>query len=145
MVCLFCDRSKDSVFIKHKIYETETEFVVYNIRPGKNKGRCLIIPKRHVKTIRELNETEIASLFQTVRHVSQKLNQHLRPAGFNYGLNEGKTAGQTIEHLHFHIIPRYRNDDFPEYHLFHRHPRNKKNLTDKELEPVIREFRKLFK
>lgn len=139
MDCPFCFKNH-----RHKIYETKTEYVVYSIRPGKNKGRCCVIPKRHVKDIRELSEIEAASLFKTIRFISSKLAGYLKPEGFNYGLNEGKIAGQTIEHFHFHIIPRFKDDKLPEFHLFHRSPKTKRNLSDKELKPFIEEFRKLL-
>lgn len=137
--CPFCIKNH-----RHKIYETKTEYVIYNLRPGKNKGRCCVIPKRHVKNIREFSEIEAASLFKTVRLVSLKLAEHLKPVGFNYGLNEGKIAGQSYEHLHFHIIPRYKNDGLSEFHPFHRDPKTKRNLSDRELRPLVEEFRRLF-
>jgi len=138
--CPFCSPK----IKEHIIYETQTEMVVYNLRPGKNKGKCCVVPKRHVASIRQLSEVETGSLFKTVRIVSQKLNDFLKPAGFNYGLNEGKIAGQTSKHLHFHIIPRYKNDGLPEFHVFHRDPKTKRNLSDEKLRPVIEEFRRLF-
>lgn len=128
----------------HKVYETKIEYVIYSIRPGKNKGRCCVIPKRHVSNVRQLTDEELISLFKTIKYISIKLNKYLKPEGFNYGWNEGEIAGQTIDHLHFHIIPRFLHDDLPEFHLFHRDPKMKKNLSDLELEPLIKEFRYLF-
>ncbi len=140
MKCPFCDVD---IIRKHKIYETGTEHVIYNIRPA-NKGQCLVVPKRHVKRIRELSEEEAGSMLLTMKHVSEKLDSYLCPDGFNYGLNEGDCAGQTIEHLHFHIMPRYKGDSLPEYHLFHRDPSIKKDLGPAEIEASVKEFRKVF-
>ena len=140
MNCPFCDKENIE---KQKIYETETEYVLYNIRPA-NKGQCLIIPKKHVSNIRELSDEETASLFKTAKFVSSKLNEYIKPDGFNYGINEGECAGQTIEHLHLHIIPRICDDKLQEFHLFHREPSTKRNLSEEELKPFVEEFKKLF-
>ena len=140
MECPFCS---EEIIEKQKIYETDSEYIIYSIRPA-NKGQCLVIPKRHVQNIRELSESEAGSLMKTVRLVSITLKHHLKPDAFNYGFNEGAYSGQTVEHLHFHILPRFKGDNLPEFHLFHRDPRKKQNLTDDELKPFVEEFRKIF-
>jgi diadenosine tetraphosphate (Ap4A) HIT family hydrolase len=129
---------------KHKIYESDKSFVIYNIRPGKNKGRCVVIPKRHVTNIRELSEEEIFDLIKIVQKVSVKLSNYLHPLGFNYGWNEGIIAGQTIDHIHFHIMPRYDNDGLSKHHLFHRNPKDSIDLSDEELQPLVEEFKSLL-
>jgi histidine triad (HIT) family protein len=138
--CPFCN---PAVIENQKIYETETEYVLYNIRKT-NRGRCEVVPKRHVKNIRELSEKETASILNTVKLVSQKLFEYLKPDGFNFGFNEGERAGQAIDHFHFHIFPRFKDDSMPEFHLFHGGPKTKKNLTPDELQKLTKEFRKLF-
>ena len=145
MKCPFCPKDKA---LKHKIFETASEYVIYNIRPGENRGKCTVVPKRHVTKIRDLTDEETASLFKIVRLVSIVYSEKLKPPpiGFNYGLNEGSIAGQTLEHLHFHIIPRYQDDGLSDIHLFHRDPQAKAklNLSDEELRPIVNEFKKLF-
>lgn len=138
MECPFCNKN---IIDKQKLFETEHEYVIYNIRPA-NKGQCLVVPKRHVNNIRELSDEEATSMFRTVRLVSSKLKRYLNPEGFNYGFNEGEYTGQTIEHLHFHIMPRFLSDNLPEYHLFHREI--KKNLSEEEIKPSVEEFKRLF-
>ena len=140
MDCPFCNKN---ILDKHKIYETDTEYVLCNIRPA-NKGQCIVIPKNHVSNIRELSKEEAGNLLKTVKFISSRLKEHLNPDGFNYGFNEGEHSGQTIEHLHFHIMPRFVNDNLPEFHLFHRNPLAKKNLSEEKLKPLIEELRKLF-
>jgi diadenosine tetraphosphate (Ap4A) HIT family hydrolase len=140
MKCPFCDEDNVS---RHKIYETATEYVVYSIRPA-NKGQCLVVPKRHVVSVSGLGEEEAGSLFRTVRHVSRILKDYLEPDGFNYGLNEGKIAGQTIDHLHFHIMPRFAGDVLPGFHIFHRDPARKQDLSPAEMDTSVSEFRKVF-
>ena len=111
---------------------------MHNIRPA-NKGQCIVLPKRHIENIRDLNSDELSELFMTVQGISKKLNDYLKPIGFNYGFNEGYYAGQRVKHFHFHIIPRIDGDydRLPEYHLFHRDPNTKKDLTESEIEWYI--------
>ncbi|NQU77563.1 HIT family protein [Candidatus Falkowbacteria bacterium] len=140
MNCPFCDKE---IIATQKIYETQTEYVIYNIRPA-NKGHCLVVPKRHVQNITQLTDEEAASLIKTVKYIYKKLKEHLNPVGFNNGFNDGEYAGQTVEHFHFHIIPRFKNDNLPEFHLFHRDPKTKRNFSDEEIKPFVEEFRKIL-
>jgi histidine triad (HIT) family protein len=139
--CPFCNKD---VIHNQKLWETDTEYVFYNIRKT-NRGRCLVVPKRHVENIRELTGKEAGSLFQTIQSVSQVLSEYLKPVGINYGFNEGQYAGQMISHFHFHILPRFENDPVLKYHLFHGDPQNKSDLTQNELDKLVTEFRKIFK
>ena len=139
--CPFCD---PEIIEKQKIYETETEYVFYNYRKT-NKGRCLVIPKRHVSNINELTDKEAGNLIKTVRLVSTKLKNYLKPAGINYGFNEGARAGQVTSHFHFHILPRFEGDKVLQYHLFHEDPKTKSEWSDKELSELVSEFKNLFR
>ena len=134
--CPFCNKE---VIEKQKICETGAEY----IRPA-NKGQCIVLPKRHVQNIMELTESEAGSLLKTIRFASTILEAYLHPDAFNYGFNEGAYSGQMVKHLHFHVIPGFKGDKLPEFHLFHRDPKTKKNLADGELKPFVLEFRKVF-
>lgn len=141
MNCPFCDQLN---IRKQLLAETATEYVLYNIRKT-NKGRCLVIPKRHVRTIRDLTDKELQGLMRTVQWVSEKLNSYLHPAGINYGFNEGGKAGQEIDHFHFHILPRYENDIVPEFHIFHHNRKLRQNYPDEEFRALVKEFQKIFR
>jgi len=142
MDCPFCNKNNIE---KHKINETKSEYVLYNIRKS-NKGRCLVVPKRHVSNIRELTDKEAESLIVTAKYVSRVLNNYLKPEGFNYGFNEGTIAGQEVEHLHFHILPRFKGDKklHPRFHVFHS-SLPKKNWSEKEYKALVKEFSRIFK
>lgn len=73
-------------------------------------GHTLIIPKRHVGSIFDLSAQETQSAFDLLRIARQDLKGRCDPAGFNVGINDGRAAGQTVPHLHIHLIPRYQDD-----------------------------------
>ena len=95
--------------IRDRIFENSVGFVIYDKFPV-NKGHCLIVPKREYADYFESTEEEIEGLnkllFQTKDFIKKKYN----PDGFNVGINSGKDAGQTVFHMHIHLIPRYKND-----------------------------------
>jgi len=74
-------------------------------------GHTLIIPKRHVASFFELTEQERASMFSLLDIAKAKLEQEHKPDGYNIGVNDGSSAGQTVPHCHMHLIPRYDEDN----------------------------------
>jgi len=73
-------------------------------------GHCLIVPRRHMVSFFEATKEEQAALFELVAQMRQLLLQERSPDGFNIGINDGRAAGQTVMHLHIHLIPRYLGD-----------------------------------
>ena len=73
-------------------------------------GHTLIIPRRHVGSFFELTPPERARMFELLTQAKAELDGTLQPDGFNIGINDGAAAGQTVAHLHLHLIPRYRGD-----------------------------------
>ena len=73
-------------------------------------GHTLVVPKRHVAGLFDLSDEEQAAVWRLVAMVRAKLMAELKPDGFNIGVNDGTTAGQTILHAHVHVIPRRLGD-----------------------------------
>ncbi len=73
-------------------------------------GHSLIIPKRHIASWFDLTEEERTRLFQHLSKAKTALEAEFKPDGYNIGINEGEAAGQTVLHLHVHLIPRYQGD-----------------------------------
>ena len=94
---------------KKKIIENENAFAIYDRFPV-SKGHVLVIPKRVVAEIFDLNDEEYSSCFNLVKDVKKILEEEFKPDGFNIGINNGEKAGQTIFHAHIHVIPRYSGD-----------------------------------
>jgi diadenosine tetraphosphate (Ap4A) HIT family hydrolase len=73
-------------------------------------GHTLIIPKRHVESFFDVTDAERTDLMSLVAAARTDLDREFRPAGYNIGINDGAAAGQTVPHLHIHLIPRYEGD-----------------------------------
>jgi diadenosine tetraphosphate (Ap4A) HIT family hydrolase len=102
--CPFCNLSKD------RVIDEDRHFVV--IRDGYpiTLAHTLVIPKRHVGSIFELEEEERETLFSVLEAAKERLVDEFHPDSFNIGINDGPEAGQTVPHLHIHLIPRYKGD-----------------------------------
>lgn len=106
MKCLFCQILQNKTDI---IYENEYFYVIYDHFPV-SKGHTLIIPKRHIEDYFSLTFDEASILHQTILLMKELLDQEFQPDGYNIGINNGEAAGQSIFHLHIHLIPRYIGD-----------------------------------
>lgn len=73
-------------------------------------GHALIIPRRHVGSFFETTAAERASLLQLLDQAKTIIDAEFRPDACNIGINDGRAAGQTVPHLHIHLIPRYAGD-----------------------------------
>lgn len=73
-------------------------------------GHTLIIPRRHVISFFELTEEEVIAVHDLLRRMKDRLDETLKPGGYNVGINVGAVAGQTVAHVHVHLIPRYPGD-----------------------------------
>ena len=107
--CIFCKIIQGEI-PSAKVYEDEEVFAFLDISQV-TKGHTLIIPKKHVENIYETNEEIASSLFARVPKIANALKKAYQPAGINILNNNGKAAGQTVFHIHIHLIPRYDESD----------------------------------
>jgi diadenosine tetraphosphate (Ap4A) HIT family hydrolase len=75
-----------------------------------NPGHTLVIPRRHVAAWFDTSREEQIAILELTDRVKATLDAELHPDGYNLGINCGEAAGQTVPHLHLHLIPRYRGD-----------------------------------
>ncbi|MCK4823658.1 HIT family protein [bacterium] len=75
-----------------------------------NKGHVLVVSRRHVEDYFSLEQDEVEEIWKLVEEVKGLIQLEFQPAGFNIGFNVGPVAGQTIDHVHIHVIPRYEGD-----------------------------------
>lgn len=104
MPCAFCELPSDRIVLEGRL--------AVAIRDGfpVSEGHTLVIPKRHVASLFETTEGERTELMDLLFQARHAIDRELQPAGYNIGLNDGPAAGQTIPHLHIHLIPRYAGD-----------------------------------
>ena len=102
--CPFCRPSPDDVMIDH-----ELAYALYDRYPV-NPGHMLVIPRRHVAGWFEATGPEQQALLAVLDRVKELLDERYNPDGYNIGINMGEAAGQTVMHLHIHVIPRYKGD-----------------------------------
>ena len=104
MECPFCNPRPENV-----LYEDGLIRILLDSYPA-NRGHLLVVPKRHVERWEELRDGEKSALVRGVDLAMEKLEETLKPDGFNVGMNLGRAAGQTVPHLHVHVIPRWEGD-----------------------------------
>jgi superfamily II DNA or RNA helicase/diadenosine tetraphosphate (Ap4A) HIT family hydrolase len=75
-----------------------------------SQGHCMVVPRRVIGTWWEASAEERADMLALVDELKGRLDAELRPDGYNVGFNSGTAAGQTVRHLHVHVIPRYHGD-----------------------------------
>jgi diadenosine tetraphosphate (Ap4A) HIT family hydrolase len=102
--CIFCTLEKNSLVLVNAL-----AINIYDNYPV-SKGHSLVIPKRHISSLSEATTQEITALFSLVDETKKQLYEIYKPTGFNIGINDGASAGQTVMHLHIHVIPRYKGD-----------------------------------
>lgn len=73
-------------------------------------GHTLIIPKRHTNSLFGLTQPEFFELYELIHQIKTELDDEFSPDSYNIGINDGPAAGQTVPHLHIHVIPRYQGD-----------------------------------
>lgn len=106
--CIFCN-DKGINLRDYEIPNLKNWYLKWDEYPV-NPGHILIIPKRHFQSIFEINLIEFLELWKAVFYAKRLINTIHKPDGYNLGINDGEVAGQSIMHLHIHLIPRYKND-----------------------------------
>ena len=91
------------------IIENDLAFAHYDTYPV-SEGHCLLITRRHVAHYFEATDEEKAALWNLLNEVKPVIDREFGPDGYNVGVNVGAAAGQSIPHLHIHLIPRYAGD-----------------------------------
>jgi diadenosine tetraphosphate (Ap4A) HIT family hydrolase len=102
--CPFCSPVPEEIVLRNPLC-----YARYDRYPV-SKGHVLIVPFRHVSNFFELSQDERKAALELVWEANAKLCSDFHPDGYNVGVNVGSAAGQTVMHVHIHLIPRYQGD-----------------------------------
>ncbi len=106
--CIFCKIAKGDI-PSTTIYEDDDFKVILDINPA-SKGHAVILPKNHAANLMELSDDDASKILLVARKCADAMMKTLHCDGINILQNNGEAAGQTVFHLHVHLIPRYKDD-----------------------------------
>ena len=101
--CLFCTDPRGVSLQNEFAYSARDTY-------GVSPGHSLVIPRRHVAEFFDLTAEEVTACMNLINEEKKLLDEEFKPDGYNIGVNVGLAAGQSIYHVHIHIIPRYKGD-----------------------------------
>ncbi len=108
--CVFCDIIEGAIPAA-RLIETDKVISFLDIHPV-NPGHALVVPKRHVASLLELQQDELHVAIFVAKRVAAAVSEATGSPAFNILQNDGEAAGQEIEHVHLHVIPRQPDDGF---------------------------------
>jgi histidine triad (HIT) family protein len=108
MDCLFCKIAAKEIPTSI-VYEDDATLGILDVHP-RSPGHTMVIPKAHAENILDLPPEAVGPVFTAVKKVTSLLQKSLQPDGFTIGVNHGRVSGQTVDHLHIHIMPRWNDD-----------------------------------
>jgi len=106
--CIFCKIIKGDI-PAHKLYEDENILAFLDISPV-SQGHCLVVPKDHYDRLDDCPADTVAAIGRKIGSIAQAIVAATDAEGYNLLNNNGRCAGQIVEHVHFHIIPRRDGD-----------------------------------
>ncbi len=126
--CIFCK------IINHEIpsdiiYEDGDTIAIVDIRPV-SKGHTLVMPKKHSQDFLSTSEEELTKTTHTLKKVAAAVLKATGAAGLNISTNNGVAAGQTVHHLHYHIIPRSQSDGLSPWPHQESEPKSRSEIAD---------------
>ena len=123
--CIFCKIVKGEI-PSSKIYENDKVLAFLDIGPV-NKGHTLVIPKEHYTNIYDIPEDILKEVVTAAKKISKAIKKGVNADGININQSNDSSAGQVVMHIHFHIIPRFRDDGLKLW------PQNKYNEGEMEI------------
>jgi histidine triad (HIT) family protein len=106
--CLFC-KIAGGVIPAKIVLEDEYAVAFLDIAP-RVAGHTVVIPRYHAPVLVELPDGEVGPLFLMVKRSAELIMRTLHPDGITIGVNQGRVSGQEVDHLHIHLMPRWRGD-----------------------------------
>ena len=106
--CVFC-KIVNGKIPAAKVYENSNVISFLDIMPA-NKGHCLVVPKKHYENMLDISDGDLKNLILAAKKITKALSLSIGNGSYNIIMNNGKEAGQLVDHAHIHIIPRFKGD-----------------------------------
>ncbi len=130
--CIFCKIINGEI-PSRKVYEDKDVLAFLDINPA-NPGHTLVMQKKHAGNILDADDESLGKAIVVAKIIAKKIKENLNADGINILQNTGRHAGQIVDHIHFHIIPRFANDS-----VIISYPKLK--MEDKDFEEIQRKLK----
>src|SRR3990172_2121946 len=106
--CVFCKIVKGEI-PSRKVYDDQDVIAFLDINPS-NPGHTLVVPKKHAETIIDADDKSLEKAIIVAKLIAKRIKDNMGSVGLNVLQNNGRFAGQIVNHVHFHVMPRFPND-----------------------------------
>ena len=127
--CIFC-KIVNKEIPADIIYEDDKIVAFLDIHPV-SRGHLLVIPKNHTNDILETDDATAADMIHKSKKLADAVVKAVNADGFTISTNNGLAAGQTVFHLHFHLIPRFSNDNLPPWPHHEIEPKTRAEIAER--------------
>ena len=133
--CVFCKIVKWET-PSQRVYEDDGYIAFLDINPV-NFGHTLIIPREHYADVEATPSEVLADLIKLGKNIGPAMKKAMTADAYNVVINNGAAAGQMVNHVHLHLIPRFRDDGFRAWHGRDRYPEGEMGATAKKIKAFI--------
>jgi len=133
--CVFCEIVKLET-PSQRVYENDEYIAFLDINPI-NFGHTLVIPRNHYVNVLDVPENVLAGMIKIAKKVAPAVVKAMRADGFNIGINNGRAAGQLVDHVHIHVIPRFEGDNLKSWPSRSRYAKGEMGATAKKIKDAI--------
>ncbi|MFZ4648154.1 MAG: HIT family protein [Patescibacteria group bacterium] len=130
-MCVFCQIISGEIPVE-SVFENDEVFVFLDQNPV-NFGDCLVTPKKHYQNIEETPVEILQEIVTVIKIIGGKIKNNLDYSGYNVVVNNGEIAGSEVQHTHWHVIPRAKENEF----VWPRH----KKYSEEEREETLRKLK----
>ena len=134
--CVFCKIIKGEL-PSSKVYESYNTLAFLDINPV-NIGHTIVIPKKHFNNLYDTPEEFLCEMMKITKNLSIAIKSATKADGINLEMNNDRAAGQLVNHIHWHIVPRFEGDGFTHWH-------GKRPYNEGEMSEVAEKIRKEIK
>ncbi len=115
-----------------RVYEDEKYIAFLDINPI-NFGHTLIIPREHYNSFHETPDEVLGEMIRLTKKIAPAMVKAVGADGYNVGVNTGRAAGQAVDHVHFHLIPRFSDDGLKAWQGRNRYAEGEMGATARKI------------